>query len=240
MEQNNIPTPAERAKAEMDRLLGITPEVKEEKIIPPHGIYMDETGREHNMDDIQAQGSFYIKPEVRETVKLCIIFTIPALMITAAVITLVSLALIRGSPIPMYVFIIFEVAVFIATELIALYLAITKARGPLYKYKADGRAFYVQEMGFSKVTGEEKVLTKQQIMFKDVLGVSYTPTTLFMGDRGYKVEILTTNGMIRFDYIFPRYKHVIAPEFLPFDVLKRNIPISDENADDGDKKTEQK
>lgn len=211
MSMDNL-SPAEKAITEMERLLSDTSESEE---TPPHGIYTDDMGRGHNMNEIQAQGTFYVRPDRR----VAAAFTIGIMMLTAAVnlamiwMTNTNLLNAKAGVDSLRFFVVIELIVLLVTECITLYLCVTRIRGTLHHYKADGRAFYVTVKGKGK----------EQILFKDVLDVSYIPTKLFRGERGYKVDIYTTYGAVHFDYIFPRFRHPIMPGDLPFDVIRRNI-----------------
>lgn len=219
MEPNNsIPTlsPAERVKAEMDKLLGYAPEDKEEEVLPPHGVYKDDIGRKHNMDEIQAQGFFYTKPDRSSVVTAVLVIMLPlAALIVLAMLFLRSFFLFTG--IDVFPIIVVEIIVYLLIGFFVFYQCATKKHGPLHSYKADGRAFYVTVNGKGK----------EQILFKDVLSVEYSPTRMFWGYRGYDVDIVTTYGTIHYDYIFPRFRHSIIPENLPFDIIKKNIPKSE-------------
>ena len=220
-------SPMERAFAGMESLMNDTPECEEETL-PAHGIYIDDMGREHSADEILAQGIFYTKPEIKKVTENCIRFTLLIAAVSYVVLYLIEIFVIQYITAPRFLIVIFELSIFLVPETIALYWCITGTRGILHRYKADGRAFYVTVMGESKVTGIDKITGKEQILYKDVVGVAYTPTTLLLGDRGYKVDIITTYGVIHYDYIFPRFKHRISLEDLPFDVIKRNIPNRDD------------
>lgn len=220
-------SPMERALSEIEMLMNDTTE-SEEETQPPHGIYIDDMGREHSADEIQAQGSFYTKPEVKKVAEYCIRLSLPTIAASFIVIYIMTLFIQGDIQIPVFVITAVQLGVLIVPELIVLYHCITSTPGILHRYKADGRAFYVTVMGKDKVIGDEKITGKEQILYKDVLGVSYTPTTLLLGDRGYNVDIITTYGVIHYDYIFPRFKHSIAAKDLPFEVIKRNIPNRDD------------
>ena len=220
MQEDHNTSPNKRALAEMEKLLSDTPK-SEQETLPPHGIYTDDMGREHNMDEIQAQGIFYVKPDRR----FAAAFTFGVMLFIGAVnyafIWMTNTNLINAkaevdSP-RFRFFLVIELIVLLVTECITFYLCLTRIHGTLHNYKADGRAFYVTVRGKGR----------EQILFKDVLGVAYTPTKLFWGKRGYKVDIITTYGTIHYDYIFPQFNQSVALQNLPFDVIKRNIPQRD-------------
>ena len=204
---------ASRALAEVEKLLNGTPESEEEEeVLPPHGIYTDDIGREHDMDEIQAQGTFYVKPSAAFLVGLNVIVVPISGAVTFRVLSLLTFPLwvIPGLVIILTILTIAATAV---AMFIAFIYCVKKTRGTLHSYKADGRAFYVTVRGKGK----------DQILYRDVLSVDYTPTKFLWFDRGYKVDILTTYGTVHYDYIFPYFDHRIIPKNLPFDVIKRNI-----------------
>ena len=231
-------SPMERAMAEMERLLNEPTEdipskkVKESHLPPDTKLYTDEMGRNHAIDEIQAQGGFFNKPTRRHVTAVALGLTLPSVLVTVFVIALLNLMLIRApkEATGIIIFIrIIEGLVTLSVALTVLYHCITKTRGKLYQYKADGCGFYVTTKYWDKVAGvREMIVHKEQIFYKDVLGVAYTPTTRLRGKYGYKVEIILTYGTVRFDYIFPNFNHSIPQKDLPFDIIKRNIPKQDD------------
>ena len=113
-------------------------------------------------------------------------------------------------------FLLLQFLFLVISEPIIFRASVTGIHGTSYSYKADGRGFYTTSKKGS-----------DQILYKDVLSVDYTPTKLLGGARGYTVEILMTYGMVRIDYIFPRFNHSIPKQSLPFEVIRRNIPKRD-------------
>ena len=221
MQEDRKPSPNRKAIEEMERLLNGTPESeeKEEELLPPHGVYTDDIGRVHNMDEIQARGSFYVKPSVVFLVALNVIIVPTSGAAFFRVITLLTLPLFV---VPFAAFVItltiLELAATAVVMFIAFLYCVKKMRGTLHSYKADGRGFYVSVRGRGK----------DQILYKDVLRVDYTPTKFLWFDRGYKVDIHTVYGIVHYDYIFPFFDHIISPEDLPFEVIKRNIRERDD------------
>ena len=222
-----------RALAEYEKLInGDQPEDRPPPKKPqdPH-LYLDEMGRQHAMEDIQAQGGFYIKPTRRYLTKVCVGLTVPSFISVAFVMALLDLMLIkapeRATSIIIFIFII-EGLVLLAVTWIVLYACLTRTRGKLYKYRADGAGFYVTTKEPNKVTGKETIIQIAQIFYKDVRGVAYTHVTRLRGDYGYKVDIVMPYGTVHFDYMLPHFNHSIPTHDLPFDIIKRNIPKQDE------------
>ena len=221
-ETSNMPelsadaSPTERAVAEMEKMMNSY----SSSDMPSVGagastsrganFYTDSTGRQQPIDAVQEQGSFYVKPSTG----------------VLAALTVTLMVLIGGAVYGLlYVFQQYNILggilgdqllwiAAIAVQPFVFYFSITRIHGPLHSYRADGRGFYVTVKG----KGQD------QILYKDVLSVDYKRTKLLWGKRGYDVDILTTYGVIHYDYIFPRFNQSIVLKNLPFDVIKRNIP----------------
>ena len=216
-------SPAERAIAEMEKLMeepteDTPPASKESHLTDDVKLYTDDMGRNHVIDEIQAQGIFYVKPR---TALLAVINVILVpISGVAAFRIFYYLTFIFKFIISEAFWIVLKVLNFASAAavmfLVFLY-CVKKTRGTLHSYKADGRGFYVRVKGKGK----------DQILYRDVLGVDYTPTKFLWFDRGYKVDIVMTYGVVHYDYIFPYFGHRISPKDLPFDVIARNIPNRD-------------
>ena len=214
-ELSAAPSAAERAVAEVEKLVNSYPSADMPSIgegavaSRSANFYTDTTGRQQPMDAVQEQGSFYVKPSTG----------------FAAAFTIGLMVLIGGAVYGLlYVFQQYNILgnilgdqllwiAALAVQPFVFYFSITRIHGPLHNYKADGRGFYVTAKG----KGQD------QILYKDVLSVDYKRTKLLWGKRGYDVDILTTYGVIHYDYIFPRFNQSIVLKNLPFDVIKRNI-----------------
>ena len=178
--------------------------------------YIGSDGREHLETEIQAQGTFYVKPDKYFTILVTVFGSLGV----------GGLFLLLWKFFGMYIkglnsilSSIIVVIMTIAVCIIAAYFFLTKLHSPLYSYRADGRGFYVTKKG----KGEELIL------YKDVLSIDYTPTKLLWGNYGYKVDILTTYGLIHYDYIFPRFNQKIPRQYLPFEPIRKNMPSSNQN-----------
>lgn len=217
------PTPSQRAISEMERMANTYN--YNDPGMPSAGassrntdVFTDDRGRQFSMNTTQAQGSFYVKPSGAVAAMFT---TLMMLVIGGAVYGLLYfvftgnllgmfLSEIKKSKIADYIPLIGALAV----QPFVFYFSITRLHGKLYNYRADGRGFFMTVKG----GGQE------QILYKDVLSVDYKSTKLLWGYRGYKVDILTTYGVVRFDYIFPKFNQRIILKNLPFDIIKRNIP----------------
>ena len=219
-ELSATPSATERAVAEVERLMNSyqsagMPSIGEGARPASPNYYIDDMGRQHSMDATQAEGSFYVKPDPLFLILLTAAITVISgvlafVLINFLIVPLVGLRLKSLGTL----LTVIELAVTAAAVLFAFYLSVTRIRGPLHRYKADGRGFFITVKG----KGQD------QILYKDVLSVDYKRTKLLWGNRGYKVDILTTYGVVHFDYIFPNFNQSIALKNLPFDVIKRNIP----------------
>ena len=223
-ETSNMPelsadnSPAARAVAEVERMMNSYAA----QGMPSIGAgqsgssnYVNDVGRAQPMNAVQTQGgSFYVKPGIGKVLAITIAFMA---LVGGAIFGGLFLiqqrnlfGIVLGENIPLIAA--------LAVQPFVIILCIINIRGPLYNYRADGRGFYVTAKGQSQ----------EQILYKDVLSVDYRRTNLLWGKRGYKVDILTTYGVVHYDYIFPRFNQSIALQNLPFDMIKRNIRERDE------------
>lgn len=180
----------------------------------PVNTYVGDTGREFPIETTQSQGSFYVKPT---PLKLFLFSVISMAVVGGVIIGL--LFLLSKSVVSMVLSpVAFLIPIgFVLAELITLYTCVTKVHGDLYEYRADGRGFFITIKG----KGNE------QILYKDVLSVDYKHTKLFGRSYGYKVDILTSYGIIHYDYIYPRFGHKVPRQYLPFEVIRKNMPNQD-------------
>lgn len=225
-ELSAAPSATEKAVAEMEKMMNSyksagMPSIGE-GARPTGGAnyYTDNTGRQHSMNTVQAEGSFYVKPSAAFLALITLIITAVSGVAAFVMASLLVVPLIGLLPFKVTdtLLTVVQFALSAAVMLFAFYLSVTRIRGPLHKYKADGRGFYVTVKG----KGQE------QILYKDVLSVDYKRTKLLWGKRGYNVDILTTYGVVHFDYVFQRFNQSIALQNLPFDIIKRNIPKRDD------------
>lgn len=225
-ETSNMPalsadsSPASQAAARVTQMLnesaasGGMPAVGE--AARPVNTYIGDDGRERSVYDSQTEGSFYIKPK---PIKV-ILFAAIIMGVIAGLFILTKYYFDSASIWLGLIYVIFcyvwPVA-FPAAEIIALYSCLTKIHGPLHSYRADGRGFYVTVKGGGS----------EQILYKDVLSVDYKPVRLLWGAYGYKVDILTSYGVVHYDYIYPRFNHKVPRQYLPFEAIKKNMPNKD-------------
>lgn len=89
-------------------------------------------------------------------------------------------------------------------------------KGELYNYKANGLEFVVT----SKKNKEERIL------YSDVQDVVYNKHEFLWFIKGYKVEILTTYGVIRYNYVCEG-RRLPDTSALPFEVIRERSSIRD-------------
>lgn len=224
-ETSNMPTlsaddsPASRAIARVNEMLneasdsGGMPAIG--KSAKPVNTYVGSDGREVFITDTQTQGSFYVKADSKVTILL----TVLGMVVGGGLAYLLwnmlwffsaNVAIYIGKTASTLIGYGFAVAV----QPLIVYYMLTHIRGKLHSYKADGRGFFVTTKGGGS----------EQILYKDVLSVDYKPMKLFGKVYGYKVDILTSYGVVHYDYIFPRFNHKIPRQYLPFEAIRKNMP----------------
>ena len=87
--------------------------------------------------------------------------------------------------------------------------------GTEYRYSANAREF-----SFSRRDGKGAVA---HFFYKDVLSVDYVPHKFLWYDNGYYVTIETKSGFFTYKYNFPRFKHRISQNDLPFEKIRERI-----------------
>ncbi len=87
--------------------------------------------------------------------------------------------------------------------------------GNEYKYQANQR-----ELWFSRKNGKGAVA---HFFYKDILSVDYCPHKFLWFDNGYYVTIETKSGFFTYKYVFPRFRHRIPVERLPFEIIREQI-----------------
>lgn len=225
-ETSNMPelsidaTPAQRAVAEMDKLLSSTadqmPAIGQKPAPAMPQSYIGEDGRDHNIRDVQAQGTFYIKASVGKMISSLVTITAVWALLCFGLEMLANFLISRGG---IYSLDILSglLGIFCPIEPFVILFSIFRIRGPMCRYKADGRGFFVTMKG----KGDDIIL------YRDVLSVDYKPTKLLWKINGFKVDILTRSGLIHYDYIFPKISHKIPRQNLPFEVIRKNMPERD-------------
>ncbi len=224
-ETSNMPelsvdsSPAERAVAQMNKMMreyssDEMPAIGENpKRTPDTYIGMD--GREHPNNEVQAQGIFYIEPTRKKLFLVAVVCGLGGLGIITVIVYAISRLAEWNIAVAVLSYMVAVVSgiVFIVSAPLVAYHFTSRTRGTLFNYRADGRGFYITSKAGNN-----------QILYKDVLSVDYTATKFLWKSYGFKVDILTTYGLISYDYIFPHFGHTIPTQFIPFEVIRKNIP----------------
>lgn len=212
-------SPASRAAARVTQMLNEASESDgmsaAGEAAEPVNTYIGGDGREHPIDDVQATGMFYVKADDKITVFL----TLLGAVVGGALVFIIWMSLwFISANIALYcgenVRLLIGIVLVVAAQPFIVYHMLTHIRGKLHSYKADGRGFYVTVKGGGS----------EQIFYKDVISVDYTPMKLFGGAHGYQVDIRTTYGVVHYDYIYPRFNHRVSRQYLPFEVIRKNMP----------------
>lgn len=204
---------SQRAAAEVTKLLNSysddeMPAVGQQPRRTPD-TYIGMEGREHPINEIHSQGVFYIKP----TKKALLLSGVGVGILYCAVLIAVAyLVLVRSFIVGELFGPVIAIAAVLTTPFVIYHFS-SRKRGSLFNYRADGRGFYITSKAGNS-----------QILYKDVLSVDYTATKFLWKAYGYKVDILTTYGLITYDYIFPHFGHKVPTQYIPFTVIRDNIP----------------
>lgn len=176
------------------------------KVIGTAPVYMAADGRDRSVHDIIASGSFR---EPMSPVKALVISLIAIIIYAAVFIWVFSCGSDSMSGIiPMALTIALIILFPFYAGTIINYLKC----GDLYTYKANGREFVI----ISKNKKEERIL------YSDVQDVVYNKREFLWFIKGYKVEILTRYGVIKFDYVCEG-RRLPDTSALPFEVIRERI-----------------
>lgn len=224
-ETSNMPTlsaddsPASRAIARVNEMLneasdsGGMPAIG--KSAKPANTYTGSDGREVPIEATQSQGSFYVKADSKVTILLTVLgMAVGGVLVFAIWMALWFLSAYFEMYFKNNLRIPIGIGLAFAFQPLFVYYMLTHIRGKLHSYRADGRGFFVTIKGGGS----------EQILYKDVLSVDYEPTKLFGRAYGYKVDILTTYGVVHYDYIYPRFNHKVPRQYLPFEAIRKNMP----------------
>ncbi len=81
------------------------------------------------------------------------------------------------------------------------------------RYSANGREFVICSKG----------KPDEHILYSDVQSVDYKPTKLLWFISGYKVDILTKYGVLKYNYVLPRLTKMHNTQNLPFEEIRKRI-----------------
>lgn len=113
-------------------------------------------------------------------------------------------------------YILVELAIIIVIYILLMTVLVDVIRGGAeYSYTANQREF-----SFSRKNGKGAVA---HFFYKDILSVDYCPHNFLWFDNGYYVSIETKSGFFTYKYVFPRFRHRIPAERLPFEVIREQI-----------------
>lgn len=181
---------------------------KDGKVLAPAETYINDEGREVSLNDIIGRGTFHVALPKKQTVWLWLI-AVPLLLwaVYAALTSVVGFV---------YLFLGDIKAVAIAVSAIltlVISIVIIKCirQGREYSYKANGREFVVTA----------KNMPEEHIYYNEVAGVSYSKLKFLWLDNGYNVEITTNYGIIKYKFVYPRFRHNVKTEDLPFELIRK-------------------
>ena len=174
---------------------------------------LEQANRVRKLDEMEivGQGSFYIArtgfPQI-----FCIVAETILTLIAFATIHSLTTAITPALSDPTMLYIIGTVVLYVA---ISTPICVFLRSGTEYRYSANGREF-----SFSRRDGKGAVA---HFFYKDVLSVDYAPHKFLWYDNGYYVTIETKSGFFTYKYAFPRFKHSISLNDLPFEKIRERI-----------------
>ncbi|MDE7229542.1 MAG: hypothetical protein K2N56_03600 [Oscillospiraceae bacterium] len=172
------------------------------KIVRSAPTYFDSDGREHDVNDVVAQGTF------RVVVKT---WTAVIMIVIAAAIWFGAFMLLRDiyyGDLPVGKII----AVLLAPFLFGTFINYMR-NGRAYNYRANGREFVITSKG----------KPDERFLYTDVQSVTYKKMEFLWFVKGYKVEILTRFGITKYNYVFPGFGKPQPTRNLPFEVIREKI-----------------
>lgn len=226
-ELSSAASPLEKAEAEVSRLLNEYPSdempaIGERARPKSEGYFIGLEGREHSLDTVQAQGVYNTRPKALTLTLIGILVTAIDVFAMMTIPKKIWEILTRdyshtSSPTPDYPVLI-SLGLSLITAPLLIFFFITRVRGTLYNYKADGRGFYITSKKGNN-----------QILYKDAISIDFNLIKLLGKAYGYKVDILMTYGPVQINYKFPHFNHKIAKQFTPFEVIRRTIENREQN-----------
>ena len=181
---------------------------KDGKVLAPAETYINEEGREVSINDIIGRGTFRVALPKKQTVLLWLI-SAPLLLWALYAVILLPLNFIN-----LFLGDISAVATVVSAILsFVISIVIIKCirQGREYSYKANGREFVVTA----------KNMPEEHIYYNEVAGVSYSKLKFLWFDNGYNVEITTNYGIIKYKFVYPRFRHNVKTEDLPFELIRK-------------------
>lgn len=181
---------------------------KNGKVLAPAETYINEEGREVSFNDVIGRGTFHVALPKNQTVWLWII-SVPLLLwaLYAAILLPLGFVNLFFGDISAVVMVVSAILSFVISIVIIKCIR----QGREYSYKANGREFVVTA----------KNMPEEHIFYSEVAGVSYSKLKFLWFDNGYNVEITTNYGIIKYKFLFPRFRHEISTEDLPFELIRK-------------------
>lgn len=168
-----------------------------------HEIVLD-NGRERDLYEIMKMGSFNVMPDKTSFIISSIIWFLIGAFVGAIIGFIIT-----------YYLRILDLRLIAAAALGVYFVlhSLKHQRGREYKYRADGRSF--------KITTHGK--PEENILYSEVVGVTYTPKMLFGKPYALNVSIVTQRVTLNYCYLYPCYGRALKESELPFAIIKDNI-----------------
>lgn len=174
------------------------------RVIQKAETYIAANGRELDVNDVVAQGSFRV-----------IVKTSTAVIMWIAAVVVYALA---------YYFLVIRnfnivgihvarIALIIIAPIYAGTIINFMRNGREYHYRANGREFIVTSKG----------IPEERFLYSDVQSVTYKKMEFLWFVKGYKVEILTRFGITKYNYVFPGFGRLQPTKNLPFEAIRERI-----------------
>ena len=174
---------------------------------------LEQANRARELDEMEivGQGSFYIGRTGFPRILCIVAETILSLIELGALYFLMNvITAVFSSPVLFYIIGITVLYIALSTP-----ICVFLRSGTEYRYSANAREF-----SFSRRDGKGAVA---HFFYKDVLSVDYAPHKFLWYDNGYYVTIETKSGFFTYKYTFPRFKHPISQNDLPFEKIRERI-----------------
>lgn len=181
---------------------------KDGRVIVPRETYFGEDGRATNPDDIIGRGTFHMPLPKKVIAALWVIIAgLAAWTIRVIVSSLVLLVGVVSGDWRSFVTVLSGILALAGIGTIINFMR----QGRECSYKANGREFVISE----------KNKPDEHIYYNRVAGVAYSKLKFLWFANGYNVEITTDNGILKYKYVYPRLRHKIKTEDLPFELIRR-------------------
>lgn len=173
------------------------------RVIQHAPTYFDSDGREHDVNDVVAQGTFRVVVKTQTAVIMGVIAIavwIGLYMLLEGIYTFFAIPLGK------------IIAVLLAPFIFGIFVNYLR-NGRVYNYRANGREFVITSKG----------IPDERFLYTDVQSVTYKKMEFLWFVKGYKVEILTRFGITKYNYVFPGFGKLQPTRNLPFEVIRERI-----------------